>query len=106
MPFIYILKCADDSFYTGQTTNLAKRLDEHQAGIYGGYTSARLPIVMIWSQEVQTDNEAFLLERKVKGWSRAKKKALIRGDFDALHEVVKQERRRRETEKKQQLEAS
>ena len=99
MPYVYILKCADASFYTGQTANLEHRLAEHRAGIYEGYTSTRLPVELVWSQEVQTDNEAFLLERKLKGWSRAKKEALILGNFDGIHAIVKQERKRRETRK-------
>ena len=77
MPYIYILKCADDSYYVGSTVNLAQRFAQHQAGTYGGYTSKRLPVTLLWSQEVQTDNDAFLLERKLKGWSRVKREALI-----------------------------
>jgi predicted GIY-YIG superfamily endonuclease len=88
MPYIYILKCADNSYYTGSTTDLALRLAQHNAGTYGGYTSKRLPVILVWSQDVQTDNEAFLLERKLKGWSRSKKEALIRGDFARLHKIV------------------
>lgn len=88
MPHVYILKCADNSYYVGQTVDLPRRLAQHQAGSYEGYTSKRPPITLMWSQEVQTENEAFLLERKLKGWSRAKKEALIRGDFDKLHEIV------------------
>ena len=91
MPYIYILKCADNSYYVGSTVDLAHRFAQHQAGTYGGYTSKRLPVTLLWSQEVQTDNEAFLLERKVKGWSRVKKEALIRGDFQKVHEIVHDE---------------
>jgi len=100
MPYVYILKCADASYYTGQTTNLEHRLAEHRAGTYEGYTSTRLPVELVWSQNVQTDNEAFLLERKLKGWSRIKKEALILGNVDALHSIVRQERKRREASKK------
>lgn len=96
MPFVYILLCADQSYYTGSTVNLEDRLAQHQAGVYEGYTSARRPVQLVWSQEVQTDNDAFLLERKIKGWSRAKKMALIRGDIHAIHDIVKSERQRRE----------
>jgi predicted GIY-YIG superfamily endonuclease len=91
MPYVYILKCANNSYYTGSTVDLAHRLAQHQAGTYGGYASKRLPVTLVWSQEVQTDNEAFLLERKLKGWSRAKEEALIRGDFGGLHEIVRGE---------------
>jgi predicted GIY-YIG superfamily endonuclease len=91
MPYVYILSCADNSYYTGQTTDMERRLEEHQSGKYEGYTHSRRPVTLAWFQEVQTDNDAFLLERKLKGWSRAKKEALVRGDFDAVHEVVRAE---------------
>jgi putative endonuclease len=88
MSYVYMLKCNDDSYYIGSTVNLTLRLAQHQAGTYGGYTSKRLPVTRVWSQEVQTDDQAFLLERKLKGWSRAKKEALIHGDFQRIHEIV------------------
>ncbi len=95
MPFVYILRCSDNSYYTGQTTDIERRLEEHQSGKYEGYTHSRRPIALVWSQEVQTDNDAYFLERKLKGWSRAKKEALIRGDFEDVHQVIAAERRRR-----------
>jgi len=84
MPWVYILQCIDDSYYTGSAKDLQKRFAEHQAGAYGGYTACRRPVKLVFSQEVGTDNEAFLLERQIKGWSRAKKQALIAGDYDRL----------------------
>jgi putative endonuclease len=95
MPFVYILRCADNSYYTGQTTDIERRLEEHQSGIYEGYTHSRRPVTLLWFQEAQTDNDAFLLGRKLKGWSRAKKEALIHGDFNGVHEVIKAEHGRR-----------
>lgn len=95
MLFVYILLCADNSYYTGSTVNLADRLAQHQNGIYEGYTSSRRPVQLVWSQEVHTDNDAFYLERKIKGWSRAKKMELIRGDYQAIHEIVARERKQR-----------
>jgi predicted GIY-YIG superfamily endonuclease len=94
--FVYILKCADGSYYTGSTHNLMQRFEQHQSGELKGYTSSRLPVELVWSNEFPNKNEAFLAERQIKGWSRAKKEALIRNDFDLIHEVVKQERRARE----------
>ena len=91
MPYIYILKCRDNSYYVGSTIDLAHRLAQHQAGTYGGYTSKRLPVTLLWSQEVPTDNDAFLLERKFKGWSRLKKEALIRSDLQEVHQIVHDE---------------
>ena len=87
--WIYILKCADGSYYTGSTNNLPLRLAEHQAGEEGAYTHCRLPVELVYSQEFPSKHEAFLRERQVKGWSRAKKEALIRGDFEALVELSK-----------------
>ena len=100
MPYVYILKCADGSYYVGSTTNLERRLAQHQAGAIKGYTESRRPVNLVWSAEFPTEHDAFLRERQMKGWSRAKKEALIRGDWEGLHEVVKQERKRREIRKR------
>jgi predicted GIY-YIG superfamily endonuclease len=82
--FVYMLQCADASYYIGQTDDLSRRLFEHEAGILRGYTSARLPVRLVWSQEFQTRDEAIAAERQIKGWARAKKEALIRGDWLAI----------------------
>jgi predicted GIY-YIG superfamily endonuclease len=87
MYWLYILKCSDDLYYTGTTTNLERRVAEHQAGEIKGYTSSRLPVELVYACEFQSKDEAFVRERQVKGWSRAKKEALIRGDFAALVEL-------------------
>jgi putative endonuclease len=87
--WVYILKCADGSYYTGSTNNLPLRLAQHEAGEGGGYTQTRLPVELVFSQEFPSEHEAFLREWQVKGWSRAKKEALIRGDFGALVELSK-----------------
>jgi predicted GIY-YIG superfamily endonuclease len=97
MPFVYILKCADDSYYTGSTGDLERRMVQHQTGYFKkNYTSSRLPVELVWSHEFPTMHDAFVCERQIKGWTRAKKEALIRGDFDAIHVIVKNERKRRE----------
>jgi putative endonuclease len=82
--WLYILRCADGSYYTGSTSNLPLRLAEYQTGEGSAYTRCRLPVGLVYSQEFPSEHEAFLRERQVKGWSRAKKEALIRGDFEAL----------------------
>lgn len=82
--FVYILECSDKSYYTGVTNNLEKRLAEHQSGAIHGYASARLPVSLIYSECFHDINDAIRFERQVKGWSRKKKEALVRGDFDAL----------------------
>lgn len=87
--FVYMLKCADDSYYVGHTDNLEVRLMQHETGATGGYTSTRRPIVLVWSSDMATRSDALERERQIKGWSRAKKEALIRGDWDRIHELAK-----------------
>lgn len=86
--YVYILKCADGKYYTGSTTNLERRLYEHQHKRYKGYTSYRLPVKLVFSQDFRSYYEAFQFERKIKKWTRAKKEALIRGDFSKLHKLA------------------
>ena len=83
--FAYILRCADGSYYTGSTDELEKRIAEHQNGDGGAWTRKRLPVEFVWRQEFQSREEAREAEYQIKGWSRAKKKALIDGDFQLLH---------------------
>ena len=90
--WVYILKCADGSYYTGHTDNLEKRISEHQAGITEGYTSTRLPIRLVFSQECPTRLEALASERQIKGWSRKKKEAMIRGDWAEVSRLAKGKR--------------
>ena len=101
MPYYtYILKCADGSYYTGSTTNLELRLSEHSEGIDPhDYTFSRRPVELVWSEEFNTHDEAFRAEHQIKGWSRAKKEALIRSDWEGIHRIVKEERLRREGKK-------
>src|ERR1051325_10205527 len=94
---VYILKCSDGSYYTGLTKELGARVHEHQTGAYSeSYTFSRRPVKLVWSVVTESYKEAFQWEHKIKGWSRAKKEALIRGDIDGIHEIVKSERKRRE----------
>ncbi|MCW8995960.1 MAG: GIY-YIG nuclease family protein, partial [Psychromonas sp.] len=79
-----ILKCADDSYYTGITNNLKKRISEHQSGLIKGYISSRLPVKLVFSERFSDVNDAIRFEKQVKGWSRKKKEALINKDFDLL----------------------
>ncbi len=82
---IYLLRCADGSYYVGTAQRgLERRLAEHQQGLAAGYTAWRRPVELVYAQEFETITDALSAERKLKGWSRAKKEALIRGDFDAL----------------------
>ncbi|HHL3493022.1 TPA: GIY-YIG nuclease family protein [Legionella pneumophila] len=90
MFWVYILQCSDKSYYTGQTDNLEKRLTQHQDKMIPGcYTSTRLPIQLKFSQEFMSREEALNAERQIKGWSRRKKEALIKGDWQALSDYSK-----------------
>jgi predicted GIY-YIG superfamily endonuclease len=82
--YTYILECADGSFYVGHTDDLSARLGQHQAGSLGGYTATRRPVRLCWSAQFPDRDDAFRLEQQLKGWSRAKKLALMAGEFDRL----------------------
>jgi predicted GIY-YIG superfamily endonuclease len=102
MPFVDILKCADGSYYTGSTVDLEMRLAQHRTGYFNGYTSSRLPVELTWQQEFPTIHDVFVCKRQIKGWTRVKKEALMRGEFDAIHEVVKRERQQQDRRKQRQ----
>ena len=87
--YTYILRCSDDSYYTGSTNDIDKRIAQHQAGEGANYTKKRLPIELIYFEEFQRVDEAFLREKQIQGWSRAKKEALIKGNFQKLQEASK-----------------
>ena len=80
----YMLECADGSFYVGHTDNIDARFSQHAAGEGAAWTKNRLPVKLAWSESFGTRDEAFTAERKVKGWSRAKKKALIEQDWSTV----------------------
>lgn len=85
MFWVYILKCADNSYYTGHTDNLESRLIQHHHQIFPScFTATRLPVQLVFSHEFATREEALASERQIKNWSRQKKEALIRGDWPAL----------------------
>ena len=90
MPFwTYMLHCADRSFYTGHTDDLQTRVAQHETGAIPGYTQNRRPIKLVWSQEFGTRMEALEAERQIKGWSRAKKLALIREDWKLISTLAR-----------------
>lgn len=83
--FVYILQCADGSYYTGLTNNLELRLEQHNSGTNpASYTYRRRPVFLVFNQDFSDVNQAILFEKKIKKWSAKKKKALIDGDFDLL----------------------
>jgi putative endonuclease len=92
MAWVYILKCADGSYYTGMTRGEEpdQRLSEHQMKLSpGSYTASRLPAKLVYSEYLELVADAIFAERKIKGWSRAKKEALIRGNWDSIQVLSK-----------------
>ncbi|MGL4573208.1 MAG: GIY-YIG nuclease family protein [Burkholderiaceae bacterium] len=89
-PFwVYILRCADGSYYTGHTDNLALRMQQHHDGLADSYTATRKPVELVFQEACETRVQALTLERQIKGWNRAKKEALISGDFSKLVQLAK-----------------
>lgn len=83
--YVYIIKCSDNSYYVGVTNNLQKRINEHNDGIDSmSYTFSRRPVKLVFNQEFLDVNYAIIFEKKLKGWSRAKKEALINNRFEDL----------------------
>jgi putative endonuclease len=86
--WVYILKCADDSYYVGHTDNLETRMWHHADGKITGYTSTRRPVTLVFSQDFPTREEALASERQIKGWSRKKKEAMMRGDWQEVSRLA------------------
>ena len=86
---MYILKCADDSYYCGSTINLSRRIDEHKAGNGANYTKKNHPVELIYYEEYDRIDDAFYREKQIQGWSRVKKEALISGDRKLLSKLSK-----------------
>lgn len=87
MPFVYILRCAGGSLYTGIAKDVAKRVKQHQAGRGGKYTSAHLPVELVWQREVETWREAMVWERAIKKLPREKKLNLLNDGANAGRET-------------------
>jgi putative endonuclease len=85
----YMLHCNAGRFYVGHTDDLDRRIAQHQSGTMKGFTRSYLPVTLVWSQEFSSRYEALVAERQIKGWSRAKKLALIRGDWDHISRLAK-----------------
>ena len=85
--YVYMLPCSDGSYYVGHTNDLEQRLAAHERGAIEGYTLSRRPVEFVFSDRFSTRLEAFHRERQIKGWSRARKEALIKGDWDGLVEL-------------------
>lgn len=90
--YTYLLRCRDGTYYAGHTDDLDQRMAQHTTGDLGGYTSRRMPVTLVWSDRFLTRDEAFAAERKLKGWSRAKKDALIAGDWDLISQLARKQK--------------
>lgn len=87
--WMYILKCADGSYYTGSTRDLEGRIYEHQNGLGANYTRKRLPVELVYCEDFETIEQAYHREKQIQGWTKAKKEALISENFDRLVELAK-----------------
>ncbi|MGB3042295.1 MAG: GIY-YIG nuclease family protein [Xanthobacteraceae bacterium] len=89
--YVYMLRCADDSYYIGSATgdDLSHRIAQHNAGTFAGYTFTRRPVMPVWSEHFDRITDGIAAERRLKGWSRAKKEALIKGDWSTLTTLAK-----------------
>lgn len=86
--WMYILECADGSYYTGSTIDIQKRFIEHQNGQGANHTRKRLPVKLVYSEAYPLIQVAFSREKQIQGWSRKKKLALIEGRFEDLPELA------------------
>jgi putative endonuclease len=86
--YVYILRCSDDSLYVGVTSDVERRVMEHNSGKYPeAYTYSRKPVELVFYQEFTEPNQAIEFEKKIKKWSRMKKQALINDNFDKIQEL-------------------
>jgi predicted GIY-YIG superfamily endonuclease len=86
---VYILRCSDTSYYIGHTDDLERRVAEHEYGGVTVYTRKRRPLKLVFLQEFPTREEALAREQQIKGWSRAKKEALIKGNWERLRRLTR-----------------
>ena len=88
--YVYILKCSDSTYYTGVTSNLNQRMFQHNSGFYPDcYTFSRRPVALVFYAEFTDINFAIDKEKQIKKWSKAKKEALIRGEYDTLPNLAR-----------------
>ncbi len=82
--YVYILRCCDGSYYVGHTDDLETRVAAHNRGEIEGYTRGRRPVRLVFADEFSSREDALSRERQIKGWSRAKKEALVKGRWTRL----------------------
>jgi putative endonuclease len=90
--YVYMLRCSDDSLYVGHTDDLEARLLAHERRLFSGYTAKRLPVKLIFTETFATREDAFAVERQIKGWTRAKKLALTEGDWELVQRLAMRRR--------------
>ena len=93
--YIYILKCADGTYYTGHTDDLEKRINEHYLGRSNCYTKSRRPIKLVFFQNFNSRYEALVAERKIKKWTHRKKEALAFKGWDGRLKLTNEENKKR-----------
>jgi len=87
--WVYMLRCSDGSYYIGVTSDLDGRVAEHNDGVHhNAYTYTRRPVKLVYSSDFTEIHQAISWEKQIKRWSRKKKEALIRSDYDALPELA------------------
>ena len=86
--YVYILECANGSYYTGSTIDLERRINQHQNGEGANHTKKHLPIKLVYFEEYQRIEDAFYREKQIQGWSRQKKEALINGKSELLPKLA------------------
>jgi predicted GIY-YIG superfamily endonuclease len=89
MFWLYVLECRDGMLYVGHTDNLDERMSQHDAGTADSYTTRKRPLRLLFAQEFESRYEALSMERKIKGWSRAKKLAYIAADWNAITKLAR-----------------
>lgn len=89
--YVHIVRCKDGSYYIGSATgeDLSPRIEQHNAGAFPGYTYSRRPVSLVWSEHFDRITDGIAVERKIKGWSRAKKEALINGDWRSVSDLAR-----------------
>jgi predicted GIY-YIG superfamily endonuclease len=93
MPHVYIVRCSDETYYVGSTWDLDRRLWQHNHSDDGAkYTRTRRPVTLVWNAEFDSMEQAFAFEKRISGWRREKKEAVIRGDYDSLPELSRRKR--------------
>ena len=89
MPWTYLLRCADNSFYVGSTRDPEARLEQHSVGHDDAYTATRRPVQLVWAQEFEHIEDAWAAERQIHGWGRARKQALTDGRITDLKALAR-----------------